>query len=162
MSHNAPFRTEMCTFLFWMEQCGLWNRCILGFVKLLYFHQLKDLIKMIWTNPPLLYLPTEIKSWCVKWPSSSRIACVNDMRELAVFILGFFRLSPTRQSSQWIDKSQWSVIIIRFDLKYSQAILKCLPISTMGFVLLSHGHVLLIDRREWKKWDQMQICCYYA
>ena len=27
--HNAPFRTEMCTFLFWMEHCGIWNRCIL-------------------------------------------------------------------------------------------------------------------------------------
>ena len=36
ISHNAPFRTEMCTFLFWMEHCGIWNRCILGFVKLVY------------------------------------------------------------------------------------------------------------------------------
>ena len=34
--HNAPFRTEMYTFLFWMEYCGIWNRCILGFVKLAY------------------------------------------------------------------------------------------------------------------------------
>ena len=33
ISHNAPFRTEMCTFLFWMEHCGIWNRCILGFFK---------------------------------------------------------------------------------------------------------------------------------
>ena len=30
ISHNAPFRTEMCTFLFWMEHCGIWNSCILG------------------------------------------------------------------------------------------------------------------------------------
>ena len=36
ISHNVPFRTEMCTFLFWMEHCGIWNRCILGFVKLVY------------------------------------------------------------------------------------------------------------------------------
>ena len=36
ISHNAPFRTEMCTFLFWMEHWGIWNRCILGFVKLVY------------------------------------------------------------------------------------------------------------------------------
>ena len=28
ISHNASFRTEMCTFLFWMEHCGIWNRCI--------------------------------------------------------------------------------------------------------------------------------------
>ena len=37
ISHNAPFRTEMWTFLFWMEHCGIWNRCILGFVKLVYW-----------------------------------------------------------------------------------------------------------------------------
>ena len=35
--HNAPFKTEMCTFLFWMEHCGIWNRRILGFVKLVYW-----------------------------------------------------------------------------------------------------------------------------
>ena len=33
ISQNAPFRTEMCTFLFWMEHSGIWNRCILGFVN---------------------------------------------------------------------------------------------------------------------------------
>ena len=33
---HSPFRTEMCTFLFWMEHCGIWTRCILGFVKLVY------------------------------------------------------------------------------------------------------------------------------
>ena len=26
ISHNAPFRIEMCTFLLWMEHCGIWNR----------------------------------------------------------------------------------------------------------------------------------------
>ena len=31
--HNAPFRAEMCTFLFWMEHCGMWKRCIVGFVN---------------------------------------------------------------------------------------------------------------------------------
>ena len=36
ISHNAPFRTEMCTFLLWMKHCGIWNRCILGFLKLIY------------------------------------------------------------------------------------------------------------------------------
>ena len=33
ISHNASFRTEMHTFLFWMERCGIWNRCILRFVN---------------------------------------------------------------------------------------------------------------------------------
>ena len=27
----------MCTFLFWMGHCGIWNRCILGFVKLVLY-----------------------------------------------------------------------------------------------------------------------------
>ena len=36
ISHNAPFRTEMRTFLFWMEHCGIWNGAILWFVKLVY------------------------------------------------------------------------------------------------------------------------------
>ena len=27
----------MCTFLFWLEHCGIWNRCILGFVKVIYW-----------------------------------------------------------------------------------------------------------------------------
>ena len=35
-SHNPPFKTEMCTFLFCMEPCEIGNSCILGFVKLDY------------------------------------------------------------------------------------------------------------------------------
>ena len=36
ISQNAPFRIEMCIFVFWMEHCGKWNRCTLGFAKLIY------------------------------------------------------------------------------------------------------------------------------
>ena len=36
ISHNAPSRTEICTFLLWMGHCEIWNRCILGFVRLIY------------------------------------------------------------------------------------------------------------------------------
>ena len=43
ISHNVPFRTEMCTFLFWMVHCAIWDRCIVGFVRLVYFtHILQD------------------------------------------------------------------------------------------------------------------------
>ena len=28
ISHNAPFRIEMCTLLFWMVHCGVQNTCI--------------------------------------------------------------------------------------------------------------------------------------
>ena len=38
ISHNAPFRTEMCTFLFWMVHCGIWDKCIVGFVSLAFSH----------------------------------------------------------------------------------------------------------------------------
>ena len=38
ISHNTPFRTEMCTFLFWMEHCGIWDWCIAKFVNLVYSH----------------------------------------------------------------------------------------------------------------------------
>ena len=34
--HNASFRTEMCIFMFSIEHCGVWNGCILGFVKFVY------------------------------------------------------------------------------------------------------------------------------
>ena len=40
ISHNAPFGTEMCTFLFWMLYCGIWDRRIEGFVRLVYYHEI--------------------------------------------------------------------------------------------------------------------------
>ena len=36
-SHNAIFRAEMCIFLFCMVHCGIWDRCIVGFVTLVYW-----------------------------------------------------------------------------------------------------------------------------
>ena len=36
ISHNASFRTEMCTFLFWIVHCGTWNRWIVGFVTICF------------------------------------------------------------------------------------------------------------------------------
>ena len=38
ISHNAPFRTEMCTFLFWMLHCGIWDWCIVEFVQQVNCH----------------------------------------------------------------------------------------------------------------------------
>ena len=56
ISHNAPLRAEMCTFLFWMEHCGIWNMFILGFVKLVY-HCL-----ILLTRFCLFYTPWETTS----------------------------------------------------------------------------------------------------
>ena len=33
LSHNASFRPAMCTFLFRIVHCKIWNRSIVGFVK---------------------------------------------------------------------------------------------------------------------------------
>ena len=41
ISHNAPFRTEMYTFLFWMVHCGISNRCTVGFMILVYCNRCK-------------------------------------------------------------------------------------------------------------------------
>ena len=38
ISHNAPFRTEMRAFLFWIVHCGIWDRCIVGFVNLVSWY----------------------------------------------------------------------------------------------------------------------------
>ena len=35
ISHHTPFISEMCIFLFWMVYFGIWNSCIVGFVKLI-------------------------------------------------------------------------------------------------------------------------------
>ena len=35
-THNAPFRTELCTLPFWMVHCGIWITC--GFVRLACCH----------------------------------------------------------------------------------------------------------------------------
>ena len=37
ISHNTPFKTEMCTFLSLRVYCGIWDRCVVGFVRLVYW-----------------------------------------------------------------------------------------------------------------------------
>ena len=43
ISHKAPFRTEMCTFLLWMMHCGIWIKCIVGLVRMVYCAKLSAL-----------------------------------------------------------------------------------------------------------------------
>ena len=42
ISHNAQFRTEMCTFLFWMVHYGICDWCIRGFVRLVNCEGFED------------------------------------------------------------------------------------------------------------------------
>ena len=44
ISHNAPFTTEMYTFMFWMVHCGTWDWCTVGFENVFYFRQTDRLI----------------------------------------------------------------------------------------------------------------------
>ena len=36
ISNVAPFKTKICTILFWMVHRGICDRCIVGFVRLVY------------------------------------------------------------------------------------------------------------------------------
>ena len=49
ISHNASSRTEMCTVLFWMVHCGIWEICIVGFVTLVDWTATK-----LWQNKALI------------------------------------------------------------------------------------------------------------
>ena len=65
-SHNAPFRTEICTFLFRMVNCGIWNRCIVRFVILAYSNLIKMIHLFHWdsirvNNLPQIFVLTIIK-----------------------------------------------------------------------------------------------------
>ena len=48
ISHNAPSRPEMCTFLFSMVHYGIGNRCIVGFVRFIHWGSLVHFNKSPW------------------------------------------------------------------------------------------------------------------
>ena len=65
-SYNAPFRTEICTFLVWIRHCGIWTSRIQGFVKLVYsaqrilcykaFSPKNMLLKKCWWRRSLMFI----------------------------------------------------------------------------------------------------------
>ena len=46
--HSAPFKTKMCTILFWMVHCEVWDMFIVGLFNLVY-HQIEAKTKR-WTR----------------------------------------------------------------------------------------------------------------
>ena len=52
---NAPFITKMYTFLFWMVHCGIWTRCIVGFVILVHSDMPGSLAGVV--RPFILLIP---------------------------------------------------------------------------------------------------------
>ena len=66
ISHKTPFRTEMCTFLFWMVHCGIWDRCMMGFVNLVYltyvFKYRPNVLLWTWMSRGLLLILTYVSN----------------------------------------------------------------------------------------------------
>ena len=98
ISQNAPFRTEMCTFLFWMEHSGTWNRYILGFVKFVYnpwkkMSQYPSFSFPILCHAEMAFPSSVITShsmvlWYVSlvWPSTDNSQGLEHIRCLRIFI----------------------------------------------------------------------------
>ena len=56
ISLNTPFKIEMSTFLFWMVCCWTWDRCIVGFVRLVYSQKaLRPTISNLYQNDLVSY-----------------------------------------------------------------------------------------------------------
>ena len=93
--HNAPFRTEMCTFLFWMEHCGVWSRCILGFVKLVYCYGYN--LQLCWRYHSLPLSQQTVR--CILWVQLVYYRCQCFMVHLWVIIGLENGLSPCHYSN---------------------------------------------------------------
>ena len=82
-SHNAPFRTEMSSFLFCMEHCGIWNKCFLGFVKKVSFTNGEKIFSLVTcTNSQILTWSAKsytklIMLRCITHLTNS-LSCTND------------------------------------------------------------------------------------
>ena len=78
ISHNAPFRTEMFTFLFWMVHYGVWNRSIVGFRRLVYWYHCQR--KHRW------YIRVNINANALL--KASTHSCVTAQYSIILFIFG--------------------------------------------------------------------------
>ena len=106
ISHNAQFRTEMCTFLFWMEHCGIWNRCIPGFVILVYFLYPSDDKVGFMTTLGFQYFITYKKSR----------KCVQCNRNV-IILMKFSSLAAAMQV-QLVTKISSNLMTFQFQCKY--------------------------------------------
>ena len=60
ISHTYTyFRTGMCTFLIWMVHCGIWDRCIVEFVNLIFWE-------------PII---PQLNDRIISWPRSDTVSC---------------------------------------------------------------------------------------
>ena len=112
VSHNAPFKTEMYTFLFWMEYCGILNRCIMGFVKLVYCPRasgvtLKDMGTLHW------YQTTTNHTLCEHFSLQTVGSLVNSAPtqywKMTSINRGYFRLIKWFRIRNFVDISDWLI-----------------------------------------------------
>ena len=81
ISHNAPFRTEMCTFLFWKVHCGIWNSCIVGFAN-------KVNSPSVWTPfHPMYENSTLCTNWFVHQANTTGAFIVHQANAAGAFIV---------------------------------------------------------------------------
>ena len=77
ISHNAPFRTEICTFLFWMVHCGtlqdLWDWCVYFNVALWLHISTQIWFSIVWGNGLYCHIA---QSYC----RNKCCPTINDMR----------------------------------------------------------------------------------
>ena len=121
-NRNVHISVEMCTFLFWRVHSGIWNRCFVGFVKLVCCYMFKGrrlCPSGRWSSeqlPASSEPPWGLGSPGVGWPRGMALALGMGMG------MGTGRgqaLDSTRQALE----QQSSIIIAR-------SIIQCSPVIT--------------------------------
>ena len=106
ISHKTPFRTEMCTFLFWNLHCGIWMRCILGYVKLTYYH---IVMTVLFTPGNIFCILNQVPSITVLILHFVHIDCINSFLPA-----GHIGHVEVRYWVQWVWGAQPSCAIRHF------------------------------------------------
>ena len=137
ISLNAPFRTEMCTFLFWMEHCGISNRCILGFVKLLfwYFVQAKVTYHQLCQNThtcPLIQISLIGKISFLKWHLFYRLTSESDTTVMSkwLFQVMCLRWLMIYQNINYLQTSNISRTSVGNKIVENSDVVGALPVGT--------------------------------
>ena len=90
ISHNVPFRTEICTFLFWMLQCGIstqWRCC--SFALNHWYHSI-----LVTTGLDLKLCPTLWDRWKFRTCHTSELSHRTGTNFIFICII----IPPTQQS----------------------------------------------------------------
>ena len=142
ISHNARFRTEICTFLFWMLHCEIWDPYIVGFVNLHLFHipqcaiqnitycvsLIHTMIYVRQSNFRQIKICTCIFDWPfsmspILWPASNSCASLV-VSPINKALSDLVEVSVLKVTSQWIDLGFTNVGSFRLCIKYEMSLVK--------------------------------------